>query len=146
MDPTGNPNHPALLRKAATEATQARYRGKVFDWRTGATCVHMARYHLRQLGRRPPTLPRLRSALAAKRARQRRGSPDVGDMLDGIGLQRIAPAQMLLGDLAVGPADEFFGAIGVCAGPLKLLGWREDAPGLVILDVDLSQLTGAWRV
>lgn len=146
MDPAGNPNHPALLRQTATEATLARYRGKTFDWRTGATCVHMARFQLRQMGHRPPTLPRLRSALAAKREMQRRGWADVGAMLDAIGLQRIAPAQMLLGDLAVGPANEFFGAIGVCAGPLKLLGWQEDAPGLVIIDADFSQLTGAWRV
>lgn len=148
MIEANQPNpHPALQRKDAVEALIAKYQGRSFDWRSGCTCVHLARFHLRQMGHRPPTLPRLRSALAAKREMQRRGWADVGAMLDAIGLERIAPAQMVLGDLAVGPADEFFGAIGVCAGPLgQLLGWHEDQPGLVIIHTDLSQLTGAWRV
>lgn len=141
-----NANHPALVRERATRATLEKYRGKTFDWRTGTTCVHMFRFHLRQLGYRPPTMPRLRSALIAKREMQRRGWGGVEDLVDAMGLQRIAPAQMMLGDIATGPADEFFGAIGICAGPLKLLGWREDAADLVVLDTDFTQLTGAWRV
>jgi hypothetical protein len=102
-----------LRRKEATEATLARYRGKVFDWSKGITCVHLARCQMRKMGHKPPTLPRFRS---------------------------------MLGDLAVAPSGEGLGSIMVCAGPHKLLGWREDAPELIILDVKLNELSGAWRV
>lgn len=135
-----------LRRKEATEATLARYRHKAFDWSKGITCVHLARYQLRKMGHRPPTLPRFRSAFAAKQAMKERGWSDASEMLDSM-LERIPPARMMLGDLAVAPSDEGnMGSIMVCAGPHKLLGWREDAPELVVLDVSLDELTGAWRV
>jgi hypothetical protein len=134
-----------LRRKEATEATLARYRGKVFDWSKGITCVHLARCQMRKMGHKPPTLPRFRSMLGAKQALQERGWNTVEDMLDSM-LPRIAPSRMLLGDLAVAPSGEGLGSIMVCAGPHKLLGWREDAPELIILDVKLNELSGAWRV
>lgn len=133
-----------VRRQAATSATLDRYRGKVFDWSKGITCVHLARYHLRQMGHQPPSLPRIRSAFAAKQEMKARGWSGVADMLDGI-LPRIAPAQMLIGDLTVAKSEEGLGAIFICAGPHKLLGWREDAPALVVLDVTLDQVEAAWR-
>lgn len=135
-----------LRRKAATEATLARYRGKAFDWSKGITCVHLARCQLRKMGHQPPTLPRFRSLLGAKQALQERGWETVEDMLTEILGPPIPPAMMLLGDLAVAPSEEGLGSIMVCAGPLKFLGWREDAPELVMLDVSLDQFSGAWRV
>ena len=135
-----------LRRQAATRTTMDRYRGKAFDWSRGITCVHLARFHLRQMGHQVPTVPRIRSALAARRALDSRGWADTSAMLDSL-LPRIAPAQMLLGDLACAPSDtDGIGAIMVCAGPQKLLGWREDAASLVLLDVTLGELSGAWRV
>ncbi len=132
-------------RRRATEATLARYRGKVFDWSKGITCVHLARTHMRNMGHRPPGLPRFRSALGAKKAMQERGWSSVTEMLDAL-LPRIAPAQMALGDLAVVPGDAGMDAIFICAGPRKVFGWREDAPALVVLDVSLDEMTGSWRV
>lgn len=134
-----------LRRQAATRATLDRYRGKAFDWSCGITCVHLARFHLRQMGHRVPTVPRIRSALAARRALVAQGWADTAAMLDSM-LPRIAPAQMLLGDLVSAAADDPLGAIGICAGPHKIFGWREDAAQLVVLDLTLDQLTGAWRV
>jgi hypothetical protein len=134
-----------VRRKAATEKTLQRYRGKAFDWAKGVTCVHLARAHLRNMGHKPPTIPRFRSALGAKKAMQERGWGSVSDMLDQL-LVRIAPAQMVLGDLAVVPGDAGMDAILVCAGPRKVFGWREDAPVLVVLDVSMGEMTGAWRV
>src|SRR5690606_24837107 len=64
-------------RRAAVEMTLARYRGKPFDWSRGITCVHLARAHLRNMGHKPPTVPRFRSALGAKRALKERGWNDV---------------------------------------------------------------------
>jgi hypothetical protein len=132
-------------RRVATEKTRKRYRGKVFDWSRGITCVHLARQHLRNMGHKPETLPRFRSALGAKRALKERGWPSVTAMLDEM-LPRIAPAQMMLGDLAVVPGEGGMDAIFVCAGPLKVFGWRDDAPEMVLLDIGLDELTGAWRV
>lgn len=134
-----------LRRKEATEKTLGRYRGKAFDWATGVTCVHLARCQLRQMGHTPPTLPRFRSMLGAKKALVERGWANVSEMLDSM-LPRIAPAQMLLGDIAALPDEQGIGSLMVCAGPHKLLGWREDAPELVVLDVSLDELSGAWRV
>ena len=135
-----------LRRKEATEKTLGRYRGKAFDWTKGVTCVHLARCQLRAMGHKPPTLPRFRSMLGAQRAMQERGWSNVEDMLTDILGPPIPPAMMLLGDLAVAPSEEGMGSIMVCAGPHKLLGWREDALELVVLDVTLDQLSGAWRV
>lgn len=134
-----------LRRKDATEATLKRYRHKAFDWGKGITCVHLARTQLRAMGHKPPTLPRFRSALKAREAMKERGWANVEEMLDSM-LPRIPPAMMLLGDLAVAPGDEGMGSIMICAGRNKLLGWREDAPELVVLDVSLDELSGAWRL
>lgn len=132
-------------RRVATEKTLKRFRGKVFAWNTGVHCVRLFHQHLKNMGRKPPSLPRVRSPLGAKRALKERGWENVEAMLDSM-LERIAPAEMMLGDVAIVPGDAGLDAIFVCAGPLKVFGWREDAPALVLLDIGLDELTGAWRV
>lgn len=137
-----------IRRQQATSATLAKFRGKAWSWESGITCAHLARFHLRKMGHRPESLPRIRSLVAARRALAARGWADVTAMLDGQpGLLRIAPAEMAMGDLASLESDNGnIGAIMVCAGPHKLLGWREDVPELVVLDVEFSELTAAWRL
>lgn len=132
-------------RRVATEKTLKRFRGKVFAWKTGVHCVRLFHQHLKNMGHKPPSLPRVRSPLGAKRALKERGWESVEAMLDSM-LERIAPAEMMLGDVAIVPGDAGLDAIFVCAGPLKVFGWREDAPALVLLDIGLDELTGAWRV
>lgn len=135
-----------LRRQRATQATLDRYRGKVFSWQQGITCVHLARFHLKAMGHAVPTVPRIRSALGARRALADNGWADVAEMLAGVGCAPIAPAMMLQGDLALLDSADGLAAIFICAGPHKLLGWREDAEGLVVLDVDLAEVTAAFRV
>lgn len=136
-----------IRRQRATAATMAKFRAKAWSWQDGVTCVHLARFHLRQMGHRPEPMPRVRSLVAAKRALAERGCKTVSDLLDQQpGLMRIAPAQMLLGDLGMLPGLEGLGGIVVCAGPLKLLGWHEEAPGMEVLSAPLQNLIGAWRV
>lgn len=132
-------------RRVATEKTLKRYRGKVFDWAKGITCVHLARHHLRNMGHKPETLPRFRSALAAKRALRERGWSSVEAMLDSM-MPRIAPAQMLLGDMAIVPGQDGLDCILVSAGPLKLMGWHPETGQFVLYDDGISEVTGAWRV
>lgn len=131
-------------RREATQATLDKFKNQAFNWGEGRHCVRLAHYHLRQLGRKPPTLPRIRSALAAKKALTERGWESVSDMLDCI-LVRIPPAMMLTGDIVTVPGEEGLDAIFICAGPRKFIGWREDIEGCVILDVEMGQISAAWR-
>lgn len=136
-----------LRRQTATNATLGKFRNKPFDWKAGFTCVHLARFHLRAMGHKVPKLPPIRSALGARRALDVRGWPDVSAML-GEFLPRIAPAGMLLGDLAVIEQDEelAMGAVLVSVAPHKLAGWDARAEKLAVIDVDWSEISGAFRV
>lgn len=132
-----------IRRQQAVQATMDKYRARAFDWKGKATCLHMARFHLVRMGRKPPALPQVGSLLAARRALAERGWANVGEMLDGIGLERIAPAAMRLGDLAMIEDDSGLGGIVISAGG-KVIGWHEDAAGMVVMD--LLQADAAWRV
>lgn len=137
-----------LRRQKATQATMDKYRDKPFSWKDSNTCLHMLRFHLRQMGHKPETLPRIRSALAARRALDQRGWKDVGEMLDSF-LPRIPYATMLLGDVAMFHSGDGFGAITISIsdtsslGP-KVIGWHDDAPGMTALEP--LEIAGAWRV
>lgn len=133
-----------VRRKLATEKTRDAYIGRTFAWKAGHTCVHMARFHLRAMGHKPPALPRIGSALGARRALERHGWASVEDMLDSM-LPRVAPLQMRLGDLASGPGLDGIGALFVCAPPFKLMGWHEDCAEAVVIDFNRDALTGCWR-
>lgn len=136
-----------IRRQEAVAATMAKYRSRKFDWKSKATCLHLARFHLRQMGKRPPALPQVGSLLAAKKALKARGWRDVGEMLDAIGLKRIPPASMLLGDLIVIDSDDGLGSIFVAASPHKMIGWATEAEGMIVADVYAPEkLKGAWRV
>lgn len=136
---------PDLLRRhRATSATLEKYRDAVFDWQGGVTCVHMARFHLRKMGHKIEPLPRIRSAVAARRALQMRGWANVRDML-AARLPEIPQAAMLLGDLVTADGPDGFGGILICAGRHKLMGWHEDMPGLVMIDFEPAAVTGTFR-
>src|SRR3546814_3483392 len=47
-----------VRRKEATQAALDKFKGLPFDWSEGRHCVRLAHFHLRQMGRKPPTLPR----------------------------------------------------------------------------------------
>jgi hypothetical protein len=144
---------PELIRRRdAMIALSAKYGAREFAWARGRTCVHAARFLLRQMGHRPPPLPQIRSLIGARRALAVRGWADTAAMLDaprcagGAGLARIAPAAMLVADLAVVPSADGLGAIFFYAGGRKFMGWREDAIGLALVEVGFAELTAAWRV
>ena len=133
-----------LRRQAATEATLKRYRHEKRDWKREISCVHMAHFHLRQMGHEPPEMPEIRSPLAARKALKKRGWKDVSAMLDEVlPLKRIAPMQMLLGDLVVVRGNQGFDAILLHAGN-EAMGWHEDSNRMVPMIV--HEYVGAWRV
>lgn len=128
----------------------ARYRRKAFDWRKRATCIHMVRFHLLQMGhKRLPVIPDLRSPAGAARALAARGWPDLGAMMDTI-LPPIAPAAMLLGDIALlagdpdpdAPDGAALGALVISVGG-KAIGWHEDSARMAVMD--LLSIERAWR-
>lgn len=133
-----------LRRQLASQATLDRWRGIAFDWRAGHHCVRLAHSHLKLMGHKPPTLPRIRSLLAAKRALVAHGWQDTADMLDSL-LERVPPAAMQLGDIAVVPGADDLPAVFVCVGPRRLFGWSEQAEGAVVLEVSFDEISGAWR-
>lgn len=132
-------------RRLATVKTKAKYGGKPFDWRRCATCMHMARFQMKAMGHKVPRMPSVRSAIRAKRELQARDVVSVIGLLDTL-LPRIAPAEMRLGDLAAVPGVEGLDAVFINAAPRKFIGWREDAPTFVTLDIPLEQITAAWRL
>lgn len=134
-------------RVAATNKTMAKFRTRHFDWRSRATCIHMARTHLRNMGHRPPPIPDFRSPMAARKALEKSGFDSVTALFDSL-LPRIAPAEMWVGDLAVLPGSAGLDSINIWDGIGKFLGWHEDdlsgiKPQLVLT---ADQITGAWRV
>ncbi len=140
---------PVLVsRQEAVAATLRKYRNKDFDWSKGITCGHMARFHMRQMGLRIPKLPPFRSELGCWKALRSLGHQNTDEWLDSLpGVHRIAPAEMLLGDLAT--VDSNAGemqSIILNVAATKFLAWREDEPKAVILDIQLSDIKGAWRL
>ncbi len=157
------PQAPDLVRRqAATDGTLRKYRRRDFDWKTMTTCVAMAWFHLKKMGRTPPKIPPYRSPLGALRVLKQLGCATCADLVDQVpGLERIPPAMMRVGDLVLvpgvlGPDEEdtpaaramaAIGTVAICAGPQRIFGWRADqGPRIVVLAVDYSQIEAAWRV
>lgn len=137
---------PTLVqRAAATEKTMQRYRHRAFDWSTGATCLHLARTQMKNMGHKPPAIPKLASALAAERALKARGCADLAALLDSL-LPRIAPAEMLVGDIAMFKGEPPFDAICVNAGAGMLLGWHCADLSQLQNITDIDDFIGAWRL
>ncbi|MAM11648.1 MAG: hypothetical protein CML23_14550 [Rhizobiaceae bacterium] len=131
-------------RAAATRKTLDKYRARPFDWRKRATCIHLARTHLRNMGHKPPAIPDFRSRVGARTALAGTGHADLAGLLDSL-LPRIRAAEILVGDLVLIPGDDLFDCICVSAGG-KLLGWHPDDPsGIKPLHV-VGEILGAWRV
>lgn len=135
--------HEGVRRQRALERTLERFRNKAFSWEGGRTCVHLARWHLKHSGHKVQAVPKVDGALAAKKAMKDRGWKSVSEMLDSL-LERIAPAQMVLGDIAVLPGEGMEGIV-ICAGPRRVFGWHEGGALPVMMEPDMTQITGAWR-
>lgn len=137
---------PELVRRRdATQATEDRFRWKVADWKTQTTCLHMAHFHLKAMGVKVPRVPPVRGPIAARKLLDRHGWADMAAVIDAQGLERIAPAMMLVGDLAYRASADGLGSVMICCGPHKLLGWFENDPRMVIMDMSFDQIETGWR-
>ena len=132
-------------RRVATQRTLDEWRGRLFDWSTGATCAHLARDQMVHMGHKPPKIPKFDSASGAIRALKKRGWDNVADMLDDL-LERIPPAMMRVGDIGIVPGQDNLESVLISAGPFKLMGWHPETGQFVVYDKGIGELTGAWRV
>lgn len=136
-------------RVAATQATQARFEGRVFAWDKRANCIHLVSFHARQMGHKLPLVPRFRSALGAKRALLAEGVETLPDLMDKH-FPRIAPARMLVGDVAAFPgADGAFDGLMIYGQLRACLGWHQDGAECQVArltDEGYRLCTGAWRL
>ena len=134
------------LRASATNRTVASFAERGFDW-DGASCIHLAHLHAQNMGHHPPELPMFRSRQGALRGLVKTGHRTLEALLDSM-FERIAPAQMLVGDLAMLPGeDRRLRAIVIYDGHLSVAGWHEAHPEkLVWLKNMQANLLAAWRL
>lgn len=138
---------PALVRRqAAVIKVQARFDGKSFLLGR-RDCVTLSAVLLRALGHTVPKVPPYKTDLAAARALKSQGVNDLAGLIDKLGLERIAPASALLGDLLFLPgADEVgnsIGALVIAIGNGAGMGFHQDHRGLVRMrDMDVQ---AAWK-
>lgn len=132
-------------RRRATERTRQKYLDTEFDWKRWHHCIALARYQAVQMGHRPPPIRPIRGPVSAKRELARRGHESAIGLLDSL-FPRIAPAQMLLGDLAAVEGTDGLDAIMVNVGPGRLMGWHAEKPTLAVVIVDLAEISASWRL
>lgn len=138
-------DHVLIRRRDAAQATRDRFIDVPFAWGS-ADCGKMVAFHLRQLGIAAglSKAGSYSSAIGAKRALERLGVSSLAERLDVLGLQQIAPAFAIVGDIismpSVGPID----ALAIAMGNGRVLAYHEVAPGATILQ-PIKMLT-AWRV
>jgi hypothetical protein len=134
-------------RVAAAQATLDRYRDKGFAYGSG-DCVQMAAFHLRRMGH-VVVLSKggaYRSALGAVKALRRAGHASIAAALDAHGLERIAPAAAIVGDIVALPAADGspLEALTVALGNGRVIGWHVEVAGATVMQP--VAFAAAWRV
>lgn len=137
---------PLIRRQRALEKVMKRFGGRPFE--LGANdCVKLAHFHLKALGHKLPSTGHYKTAAQAAAALKKQGAKNLEQLLDKH-LERIPPAMMLPGDLAMPPSDpeapaSKFGTVMVAITPRKFLGWHPDHESLAVME--LTQIDAAWR-
>lgn len=133
------------MRAEATERTVAAFQ-RPFDW-DGASCIHLIHAHATNMGHEPPPLPMFRSRQGALRGLLKTGHRTLEGLMDSL-FERIAPAQMLVGDVAMLPGeDRRLKALVIFDGHLSVAGWHEAHPEkLVWIKHMQADLIAAWRL
>jgi hypothetical protein len=136
---------PLIKRQQAVKATMERFHGKSFVLGS-VDCMKMVGFHLKRLGIKVPFAKGgpYKSALSAQAALRRAGHKTVMDVMDSLGLERIAPAAALIGDVVACPADNPLGALAIVVGNGNMLAFHESHEQPVIMT--MGMVDTAWRV
>ena len=135
---------PFIIRTRAAQATLDQWSTRPMRLGT-SDCVRMTASHLRRLGHKVklPASGSYRTIRSALKALDERGYASLADALDGMGLERIAPAAAIVGDVLALPAEDKLGALVVALGNGRVVGYHADAVGAAVLQpVDYI---AAWR-
>jgi hypothetical protein len=132
-------------RTLATIKTQERFADKPFDLSGTGTCIHLVRFHAKAMGRTFPTVPRFRGVHGARRALKEAGYANLIEVMDSQ-FERIPAAFAYIGDVVAFPGFDEFEAFTIRGDVNKFLGWHEDAKGCTVIECNLGDAIGAWRL
>lgn len=140
--------HPMLKRQAATQACMDRYAFKPMEPGT-RDCGKLAALAMHKAGRNAKLLngSKHKTMAGALKYIRQSGFKDLLELMDATGLERIAPAAALPGDiiaLASEPGDGFGCSLSVALDNGRVL-WFNPGSGLCEPGEPLLTIT-AWRV
>lgn len=139
---------PEMIRRvAASQATLDQFGARPLQLGT-ADCVRMTAAHLRRLGynvKLPPS-GSYRTPRQAMKLLAARGCATLADALDQLGLERIAPAAAIVGDIVQLPAVDALGALTIQLTNGRVAGYHADALDRGAVVMQPSQFAAAWRV
>ncbi|WP_267433777.1 hypothetical protein [Sphingomonas sp. GM_Shp_1] len=135
---------PFIRRTRAAQATLDQWSARPMRLGT-SDCVRMTAAHLRRLGHKVklPASGAYRTTRSALKALEERGYTSLADALDAMELERIAPAEAIVGDVLMLPAEDKLGALVVALGNGRVVGYHSDAVGAAVLQP--VEYIAAWR-
>lgn len=135
-----------IRRQQAAQAAVDRFKGQ--SWELGKNdCVRLAAFVLRRMGHRPQLgkAGSYTTSTGALRALKRAGYDTLGSALDGLGLERVAPAAARVADIVMIPGEApLDGALTIAVGNGRVLGFHEDIGTADILQP--VEFLAAWRL
>lgn len=135
-----------VRRVAAAQACIDRFVGKTYDCSKNRDCIKLAGHSMHKMGRRTGLTKGLRysSEAGGLRVMRKLGFKTLIEAVDAAGLERIAPAMALPGDIiALQTGDSAFGcSLAVAVGNGRVVGFVN---GFGAVLQPLQYLT-AWRV
>lgn len=130
-------------RAKALNETQAKFGTKSFKW-GGCDCAKILAFHLRKFGHKVPKTGGYRSALGAKKRLNELGFETLPELVDSLGLEPIAPAFTVLGDVVSFESDDPIGGVGIVWGNGNMMCFHESFQTPVIMT--MGRIDRAWRV
>jgi hypothetical protein len=137
----------ALIRKRnAAQATLDSWSKRPLRLGT-SDCVRMIASHLRKLSYKVKLPPSgsYRTVASATKALRAAGFASVGDALDSLGLERIAPAAAVVGDIMELPAVDSLGGFAIALGNGRAVAYHEEVGGGATV-IQPLEYVAAWRV
>lgn len=135
-----------IRRQQAAQAAVDRFKGA--PWELGKNdCVRMAAFVLRKMGHRPQLgkAGSYKTGAGALLALKRAGYGTLAEALDGLGLERVAPAAARVADIVMIPGEApLDGALTIAVGNGRVLGFHEDIATADILQP--VEFLAAWRL
>ncbi len=135
-----------IRRQQTAQAAVDRFKGQ--PWELGKNdCVRLAAFVLRRMGHRPQLgkAGTYTTGTGALRALKRAGYDTLSSALDGLGLERVAPAAARVADIVMIPGEApLDGALTIAVGNGRVLGFHEDIGTADILQP--VEFLAAWRL